>query len=97
MRMRTGTAWSVLVATVAACAVLSLAAAILSGGMVRALFAACAVLFALSAGLIAATRRRYLELLDAASVIDCLKLKRPGILPREDAEAIVPKGKMPEE
>ncbi len=95
MSLRTATAWVLLTAAAAACAVLSAVAGLFAGGAARPAFIACAGLFAVCTVLIGLTRRRYLQVLDAASVIDCLRLKRPGIRPTEHDAGVVPKGKMP--
>lgn len=93
--MRSKTAWRALMIFVMMALLLSIIASILTDGSVRILFIACSVCFFISSVMIVATRRKYLELLDRNSTVDCFKLKRPGIEKNASDDAITPKGKMP--
>ena len=94
--MKAGTLWTTAMAAAGAAACISVAAAILSNGLAQYVFLLTAAVFAATAAVIIVSRRRYLELLDKESEIDCLRLKRPGV--EQPAEELpVPKGKMPKQ
>lgn len=94
--MRSKTAWRALMLFVMMALLLSIIASILTDDSVRVLFIACSLCFLISLVMIVITRRKYLELLDRNSTVECFKLKRPGIEKNASDDLITPKGKMPE-
>jgi len=93
--MRSKTAWRGLMIIVMMALLLSIIVSISTEDNVRMLFIACSVCFFISLIMIVVTRRKYLELLDRNSTVECFRLKRPGIEKSTSDDAIVPKGKMP--
>ncbi len=91
--MRANAYWGVMSAIIFMAMAISFLAAYIADGLTQVMFAACSVCFALVVILASTTRKMYLETLDKAETVRCLRLKRPGLEIRE--EAIQPKGKIP--
>ncbi len=93
--MRSKTAWRGLMIIIMMALLLSIMASIFTEDHVRILFIACSLCFFVSLVMIFVTRRKYLELLDRNSTVECFRLKRPGIEKNASDDTITPKGKMP--
>jgi hypothetical protein len=90
------TKWATVAMLLALAAAFSAIVGTVHNGYDRLAYYAAAVLFGVACILVFKTRNAYLTIFDRVSVVNCLRLKRPGIDRKVDEESEI-KGKMPKD